>query len=394
MAGNVRGNATTPEKNYQVKTKEGDKQSSYLENKLIGSTYVTLTEEEGTYDKRLKIEVDAGAIGAGVLDWKVAVDSGDVATPGYLEDKLIEGDGTVSVTNNGTEIEVELDADLDDLNDVTVAAVADDDLLRYDFASSQWTNDVALESTHTGATDKVPTARSLSNLLQGLVVNTNEDFAEGYESVANMYRTIDMDVSRIMYVTKAATTLVDSYPDPADLIGTEAVFVTGVDPDRDVFGQVGIKTKEDGAGSDYFMAALMQFTLNEDYMEASAGVGSTIYLDVMFKLADSSNVAWETQVRAFPYYVKDADTARTALSTVDNVISWTINGTDLYEWHSFAITGPSASTTPTPIAIFLACLSEDGTTYDDTPINNATICGARVRYKKQTLQLRTADVSL
>ena len=200
MAGNVRGNATTPEKNYQVKTKEGDKQSSYLENKLIGSTYVTLTEEEGTYDKRLKIEVDAGAIGAGVLDWKVAVDSGDVATPGYLEDKLIEGDGTVSVTNNGTEIEVELDADLDDLNDVTVTAVANLDILRYDNATSQWINDVALEAAHTGAIDAVPTARSISNLLQGLVVNTNEDFAEGYESVANMYRTIDMDVSRIMFI--------------------------------------------------------------------------------------------------------------------------------------------------------------------------------------------------
>jgi len=393
MSGNVRGSATTPERNYQVKTKEGDKQSSYLENKLIGSTYVTLTEEDGTYGKRLKVEIDAEAVGAGILDWKVKVDSSD-ATPEYLEDKIIEGDGTVDVTNNGSEIEIELDADLDDLNDVTVTAAANLDIMRYDNATSQWINDMALEATHTGATTAVPTARSLSNLLQGLVVNTNEDFAEGYESVANQYKVKDIDVSRIMYATKTATTLVDSYPDPADLIGTSAVFVTGSDPDREEFGQVGIKTKEDGAGSDYFMAALMQFTLDEDYMEASAGVGSTVYLDVMFKLADSSNVAWETQVRAFPYYVKDADTARTALSTVDKVISWTINGTDLYEWHSFAITGPSASTTPTPIAIFLACLSGDGTTYDDTPINNATICGARVRYKKQTLQLRTADVSL
>jgi hypothetical protein len=50
-------------KNYRVKTKKADDQSGYLEEKNVGSTSVTVTEEDGAVGKRLKIEAVSGDTG-------------------------------------------------------------------------------------------------------------------------------------------------------------------------------------------------------------------------------------------------------------------------------------------------------------------------------------------
>lgn len=57
-----------PEKNYRAKTKQADSQSGYLEDKVVGSTYINITEEDGTVGKRLKIELNMTGIAGGSFE--------------------------------------------------------------------------------------------------------------------------------------------------------------------------------------------------------------------------------------------------------------------------------------------------------------------------------------
>ena len=92
-----------PEKNYRAKTKQADSQSGYLEDKVVGSTYINITEEDGTVGKRLKVEVDASALGTAIDSGKVLVSSTDT-TKNYLYNKLVAGNAiTITKTTGGNE---------------------------------------------------------------------------------------------------------------------------------------------------------------------------------------------------------------------------------------------------------------------------------------------------
>lgn len=157
---------TTQEKIHRLKTKVGDTQSGYLEEKVIGSEYITITEEDGSVGKRLKYELDATAVTDGILDHKVSVVENDPAQ--YLSDKLTEGNAITITANDvggydnleiaasytgGTGIditddEISLDAELNDLNDVVIGATAEGQLVSYDSGTSKFVNtDYAMETT-------------------------------------------------------------------------------------------------------------------------------------------------------------------------------------------------------------------------------------------------------
>ena len=83
--------AETQEKIHRSKTRIGDGQAGYLEEKIEGSEYINITEKDGAVGKKLVVELDASAVATGVLDHKVKVDASDVAE--LLESKITAGTG-------------------------------------------------------------------------------------------------------------------------------------------------------------------------------------------------------------------------------------------------------------------------------------------------------------
>jgi hypothetical protein len=106
---------------HQLKTKQADEQAAYLEEKVVGSTYVNITEVDGAKGKALQIEIDGTAL-EGVASNKVARDSGD-AQAGYLADKLIAGDNiTLANVGSGTGKKIEISSD-DPVFEATVSVI-------------------------------------------------------------------------------------------------------------------------------------------------------------------------------------------------------------------------------------------------------------------------------
>jgi hypothetical protein len=113
---------------------------------------------------------------------------------------------------------------------------------------------------------------------------------------------------------------------------------------------------------------------------------------VLFELPDVGGVASEIKVKAFPYYAKSAGTDRVALTAVEKTIS--TSGTDYsFSWQTFEIPTVTSDSKPISLSVFFACQSEDGS-FTDAGVHEAKIVQARVRYAKETIQLRTTDVSV
>ena len=97
------------EKLLRVKTRTGDPQSGYLEEKLAGSKYVNIIEEDGASGKRLRIELDGASVSAEISDHKVKVDNADTAE--YLGNKITAGDNiTVSTETSGGKKNIKISA--------------------------------------------------------------------------------------------------------------------------------------------------------------------------------------------------------------------------------------------------------------------------------------------
>jgi len=391
------------EKIHRIKTKEADAVSGYLLEKLKGSTYITLVELDSSDDtgKNVRIEVDASALEEGISTGKVKI-SIDDSTFNYIYNKVTAGAGLRVEVNNpgGNENIVIVDdgkvkTDVADTHGYLEDKLAGGTFLTISSATGTITLNVDSETTFTGLATKLPSSSAIKTLLQALTITDAVNCGSSGDPI--MYEKEDIRVGQIMIIESdnAAINFVDSYPDPADLIRLAPTYRTSGDRlsagfDRLAFGDINIGSVEDTAtpSIDVFAAALIQFTLNENYIS-----GDTIYLDVMLKLADSTASDWETKLNAHPYYVKDADTVRTAGAVVHKTIQWNEGGNDVYEWHTFSIAGFAANTKPSTMSVFLTCLSEDGAyTAAYTGVNNATICAARVRYKKKTLELPIASV--
>lgn len=68
MSGTPVRPASTQEKIHRQKTKEGDTQAGYLQEKLVGSEFVTIVEEDGSVGKRLKIELNMTGVAGGSFE--------------------------------------------------------------------------------------------------------------------------------------------------------------------------------------------------------------------------------------------------------------------------------------------------------------------------------------
>lgn len=403
-----------PEKNYRAKTKQADSQSGYLGDKIVGSTYINVTEEDGSVGKRLKLEVDSSALADGIVDHKVLVSSGDT-TENYLFNKLVEGNAiTLTQQNIGgnenilidasytegdgidiTDDEISLDADLDDLNDVYSPTPSNGDLLRYDNASGKWVDDYTLEGTFTGTTTKVPSSSAVSNVLQTCMITDDDDL--GTSGDALMYRVKDIPLSTISVIEDSDVTLTsasghDDHPSYAEIIQLTTIWEDsgGAGYGRGALNILVMNTTDGGEESNTCAACVVPLSVDEDLSDEDG----EIYFDFLFSCAKTEGAQELAEVRLYPIYNKIDDVDR--IPIVGDPVYGTVTyeastGVDKVNKVTFTV-DTSGDVSGWINGWALLTVGSSGQTGWDS--NEVTIVGARMRYKTKTIGLRIADVTL
>ena len=307
---------TKPEKNYRSKTKQADKQSGYLGEKVVGSTYINVTEEDGSVGKRLKVELDATAVQTGVLDHKGKVSSDD-STPDYLGTKIVAGNDTIVVTpdaggnekvriygnyQEGTGIDItgndiSLDADLDDLNDVQIGAGAEGQLVSYDSGTSKFVNtDYAVETTFSGTASKIPSSQALANLLVDTTITDDPDLLSGD---AVLFRAIDIPVTAISVIETTSISSVwgaDKYPDRITILASTDITYSNTNTPvlnrRSIYSNYNAVEEHNS-----WSVALVPVSFHEDFSDED----NIAYLDVVFACPKTEGAAALARVKADTY---------------------------------------------------------------------------------------------
>jgi hypothetical protein len=394
-----------PEKNYRAKTKQADSQSGYLEDKIVGSTYINVTEEDGTAGKRLKVEVDASALGTAIDSGKFLVSSTDT-TKDYLYNKLVAGNAITLVKQNpagnekiiidanyteGTGIyitadTISLDADLDDLNDVVIGAGAEGQLISYDSGTSKFVNtDYAMETTFSGTTSKVPNSDAVADLLRALYITNATDCGSGGNSI--MYKTISIPVSNSCICEGQPTSFSDHYPSnfgSFDLLQNNLLTFA----ERSL-GLKLITTETDPSDQgDGYGAVLLEAMIDEDCSD-----NNTIFLDTVIQTKDNRGVDAQTNLRCFAVGFNEGQA--TEISTVSDVKILDAAGNGLYKKVSFAIDLNITASSPFSIKFILfsgsALIAADA---GYQSVDEFTLLSARVRYPIKTINLRNADINM
>lgn len=394
-----------PEKNYRAKTKQADSQSGYLEDKIVGSTYINITEEDGTVGKRLKVEVDASALVAGIVDHKVKVSSNDT-TANYLLSKLVAGNAITLTKQNpagnekiiidanyteGTGIyitadTISLDADLDDLNDVVSSGLGNGGILVYDNASEKWVCSYALEGTFSGTATKVPLSSAIKTLLQALYITNATDCGSGGDSI--MYKTISIPVSNSC-ICEGQTGFSDHYPSiftSFDLLPNNLLTFA----ERSL-GLKLITTETDPSDQrDGYGAVLLEAMIDEDCSD-----NNTIFLDTVIQTKNSGGEgAQQTNLRCFAVGFNEGQVVKTSAASDVKILDAAGNG--LYKKVSFAI-DLGAITASSPFSIKFILFSGSALIAADAGYQSAdefTLLSARVRYPIKTINLRSADINM
>lgn len=335
--------ANETNKANMFKTKEGDTQSGYAQEKLLGSTYLNVIEVDGSSGKALQFEVDATALADGVSSNKVQCSVTDT-TADYLFPSLVAGTGVAITKSSGgdekvtiagaytegagidiTAAVIKLDANLDDLKDAVIGAGAEGQLISYDSGSSKFVNtDYAVETTFSGTASKVPNAGSLKTLLQAL--NITNAVNCGSSGTPIMYKTkplnvLAMPINEIAYTASSiyTTHLPKTIPDP-NLVANSQLAFSG----RNKAG-VWIQSKEsspEGAGDGY--AYLFGNTIVDEDWDALDGAGMT--LSVIVSNTDGIPVATKEEVvfRA-EYLIYDTEDVSVSSSNTQKVY-WELSG--------------------------------------------------------------------
>jgi len=192
----------TQEKIHRQKTRSGDPQAGYLEEKLIGSEYVNITEEDGAVGKRLVVSLDASAIQA-VSDHKVAVDVSDTAN--YLENKIIATSG-VAVAKDGTNPKtMKITGAYEAGAGISITGTETKTI-------NSTITQVVTEDPFTGHATKVPTSQAVADLLKSLTVTSATDCGGSGASI--MQKTQYIPASSITVIEKLGTNAIFSgrYP--------------------------------------------------------------------------------------------------------------------------------------------------------------------------------------
>lgn len=389
-----------PEKNYRAKTKQADSQSGYLEDKVVGSTYINITEEDGTVGKRLKVEVDASALVAGVVDHKVKVSSNDT-TANYLLSKLVAGNAITLAKQNpegnekiiidadytaGTGIDIDittisLDADLDDLNDVVIGAGAEGQLISYDSGTSKFVNtDYAMETTFSGTTSKVPTSKAVAELLQDLYITDATNCGSSGDALIHKVKDIPLGSCTFVEVTSDPSFYLN-YPLLGEIMSKTPTWDTSGDYGRGKGNSLMIYS-----GMQEYTAAICNLSIDEDIDMIA---DSTLYVDVLFECTETGEGNYIANVKCQPFLYSGS----TLVSALPYLPSAEI------EQVEYPATGSIVRKITYEITLGDQC--PDGKWFygalvfscdASANIKSATIIGLRTRYATKTIGLRIDDV--
>ena len=363
--------AETQEKIHRSKTKQADPQSGYLEEKIVGSEYVNITEDDGAVGKRLVVSLDASAIQA-VSDHKVAVDVSDTAN--YLENKIIATSG-VAVAPDGTNPKT---------MKITGAYVAGAGISITGTATktiASTITQVVTEDPFTGHATKVPTSKAVADLLKALTVTSATDCGSGGDPI--MQKTQYIPASAITVAEKVGRNTIFSgdypYLQAATLADCKWDTTAGC---RSFNGMVKIESIDGGSAEEEtssFVIAMIPFGINED------AVGTNFWVDILFYCPATTDEDETTVVGAFPFiFVGNGTDQPIPGSLVEKTINYDdAVGKVVYKTCEFA--RGTTSTTASGCIVVMVNIT-DSNNFD------AQILSARVRYETKTINLRTADV--
>lgn len=403
--------AETQEKIHRSKTRIGDGQAGYLEEKIVGSEYINITEEDGAVGKKLVVELDASAVATGVLDHKVKVDASDVAE--LLESKITAGTGiaitkkTVSGKKNleiagayteGAGIDItadviKLDANLDDLKDVVIAGQAEGQIVSYDSGTSKFVNtDYAVETTFSGTASKIPNSDSVADTLRALTITDATDVSSSGNSI--MYKTKDVNIYG-MPISTVAWTAADVFtnhfpnavPDP-DILSNQVIDPYGFRNKRYVSIK-SIETSPQGQGDGYAYV-FANATVDEGW---DSGDGSGIRARLFVASREVAPDAKQATVR-IQYTIFDTDNNNVIDTGTENVL-WD-SGDSIIKEVDFPLT-LTGLTVGKPLNIFLAIsIASDLLTpeTDYTMYDEIGITGLRIINLTKTINLRSSDLDI
>ncbi|OPZ93053.1 MAG: hypothetical protein BWY74_01308 [Firmicutes bacterium ADurb.Bin419] len=254
--------AETQEKIHRSKTKQADPQSGYLEEKIVGSEYINITEEDGSVGKRLVVEVDAAAIVSGVVDHKVKVDTSDVAE--FLENKITAGTA-IAITEKTVSGKKNLE--------IAGAYTAGVGISITDDEIASTITQVVTENPFTGHTTKVPTSKAVADLLKALTVTSATNCGSSGNSI--MWKTISIPVTNSCVCEGGQADFTDHYPSTFavnDLVGNQGLTFA-----ERTFGLKLITTESTPpSAEDGFGAVFLEAMIDEDCAD-----NNTIFLDVV-----------------------------------------------------------------------------------------------------------------
>ena len=367
--------AETQEKIHRSKTKQADPQSGYLEEKIVGSEYVNITEEDGSVGKRLVVSLDASAIQA-VSDHKVAVDVSDTAN--YLENKIIATSG-VAVAPDGTNPKT---------MKITGAYVAGAGISITGTATktiASTITQVVTEDPFTGHATKVPTSKAVADLLKALTVTSATDCGGSGASI--MQKTISLPVTNCCINEGGQGDFTDNYPstfNAIDLLENQRLTFA-----KRTFGLKLITTESTpSSAEDGFGAVLLEAMIDEDCAD-----NNMIFLDVVVQTKDNGGNDAQTNLKCIATGQNEGQSIQNDVK-YEKILDAAGNG--LYKKVSFEMDlGGITAGSPFAIKFFLcsgsALIAPDA---GYACMDEFTLLSARIRYGIKTINLREVDVNV
>jgi hypothetical protein len=378
----------TQEKIHRQKTRAGDPQAGYLEEKIVGSEYINITEAEGAVGKKLVVSIDAAKVATGISDHKVMVDSTD--TEEYLESKLEAGDG-IALAKAGTSPEaIIISGDYVAGTGITITG-----------ASTQKTiattiTQVVTEDPFTGSADVVPESSAVSDLLLECTITDDPDILSGD---ALLYNSRFISTNEMDFVEKSEEDTTDmwdadKYPKYATYITQVPVWQTSNNY-RLAMNKMGIYSTYSAEGTNQWAVVLLPIMIQEDISDEDA----TVFLDVMFECPVTDGASTTARVKATARFLK-ADFASITgayVSDIQDVVYPVSTGASIVRKITFELDLSAmilaGLTFDTPVFAQVGLMCE-AINADPAPTETtATILGARFMYKTKTLGLRIGDVS-
>lgn len=371
MGADVFANDTN--KANMFKTKEGDTQSGYAQEKLLGSAYLNITEVDGSSGKALRFEVDGTALAAGVSTNKIKMSSNDT-TPDYGATKFIAGTGiSMVVSPDGGNEKMTIAGAYTAGAGITITGAS--------IASTA----LASESTFSGSATKVPTSKAVADTLRALTITDAADVGASGNSI--MWKTISLPVANSCVCEGGQPDFTDHYPSSF--------------PNIDLTSNQGMTFAERGLGlklittesatssaEDGYGAALLEAMIDEDCSD-----NNTIFLDAIV-YTQATGFDTQTNLRCIAIGYREGQTPQS--SPVSDLKILDATGSGLIKKASFEIDlGAILDTKPFAIKFFLfsgSALITPDTGY--ACVDRFTLMSARVRYPIKTINLRDADVDI